>query len=149
MPSVSSSALPVKPRPAPKRISAIPAAAASLIIAMGQPVAWPNNVAPSHPMNFLWRFADVQIVALSTTPGKPRPIGPVQAKCFAIAATAFAISAGFCSADVSIRKRSASSLPVVVSTGAPLSADPPMSMPRVFMGAREANARSPIWQPPS
>jgi hypothetical protein len=73
---VSSSALPIKPRPAPKCIAAMPAAAASSLIAMGQPVALPKSFAPSQPLNFPGRFADGQIVASSPTPGNPRPLGP-------------------------------------------------------------------------
>src|ERR1019366_7972476 len=133
VPSVSRSVLPWKPRPAPKVISARAAAAASLVSVTGQPVAFAKSSSPSQPMNFRWRFAEVRMREPWMTPGNPTPMDPRHLKCRATSATSFAIAVGVTRPGVSMRKRSATSRPVFVSTGAPLSAETPMSMPRIFM----------------
>lgn len=76
VPSVSSNALPMNPRPAPNFISACAAAAASLINATRQPVAALNTFVASRPMNLEWRFAEVRIRGPWMTPGNPTPMGP-------------------------------------------------------------------------
>jgi len=91
VPRVSSSTLPLNPRPAPNFISARPAAAASLVMATGRPMARPKSFPASQPMNLGCRFAEVRMREPCTTPGKPMPIGPFQAKCSAISRTIFAI----------------------------------------------------------
>ena len=77
------------------------------------------------------------LVAVLATPfwigaGNPHPMGPFHEKCLEISLTTFAMALGVDGCGVSILNLSASSVPVVVSTGAPLIPEPPTSIPKMF-----------------
>jgi imidazole glycerol-phosphate synthase subunit HisF len=133
VPKVSISTVPFSPAPAPKATSAMPAASASFSTRTGFPVAWPNNAAASSPIQAGSMFAAVLVTPSVTTPGKVIPTGPDQLKEVVSFLTTSATASGSAGRGVSIFCRSASSLPVVTSTGAALMPEPPMSMPSTRM----------------
>ena len=59
VPKVSMTTVPLQPRPAPQRISASPAASASLRNSTGRPSAWEASEAPSVPTQAASIFAAV------------------------------------------------------------------------------------------
>ncbi len=118
--------------PAPKAISARPAASASLMT-MTLSSFLPNSLLALTPIHDLSTFAAVRMTPSTTTPGNVMPTGPVHSKWSTSLATTSAIAFGVAGCGVGIRWRSAVSSPVFVSTGAPLIPEPPMSMPRTFI----------------
>src|SRR5215469_715445 len=114
----------------PEFISAAPAASASFSTVADSLVVASKALAASTPIQPWSTFAAVWTTPSTTTPGKVRPTGPVQAKsCTRRAATSMTAS-GVAGWGVWIFCRSAVSWPVDVSTGAALMPVPPISMPR-------------------
>ena len=67
-------ATPSRPLPAPKRISANPAASASLITVHGTPSCFENSPQASMPIQVESMFAAVRTTPVLTTPGTVTPI---------------------------------------------------------------------------
>ena len=94
VPKVSIKTTPLRPLPAPKRISARPAASASFTIVKEQPVDFPKSSAAGAPIHFFETLAAVRTTPESTIPGNPQPTGPFQSKCRAISTTTEATDLG-------------------------------------------------------
>ena len=76
VPSVIMITTPRLSLPAPKRISATPAASASFISVTGRPSVSLNSLSASSPIQLLSMLAAVCTTPRITTPGKVTPIGP-------------------------------------------------------------------------
>src|SRR5215469_720409 len=135
VPSVSMRTVPATPLPAPKAISAIPAASASLSRVTSSPVALASSPRASRPIQLESTLAAVRVTPSITTPGKVAPTGPDQPNDLVSRATTPATASGVAGRGVSIFCRSASSLPAATSTGAALIPVPPMSTPSACMKA--------------
>ena len=94
VPRVMMITTPRRPLPAPKAISAIPAASASLRTTTSHPVAVANSDRASVPIQLSSMFAAVRIVPLVTTPGSVIPTGPVHEKYRATSPTVAAMASG-------------------------------------------------------
>ena len=129
VPNVTISTVPCWPAPAPKDISARPAASASLISVVLSPVTLLNRARVSSPSQAGSRLAAVSVFPSTTTPGNVMPAGPVQLNASTNWPTVLATASGTAGWGVSSLTRSASSLPCPVSTGAALIPEPPISMP--------------------
>ena len=129
VPNVNISTVPWWLAPAPKDISARPAASASLIRDVLSPVASLNSPRVSTPIQDGSRLAAVSVTPSTTTPGNVIPAGPRQPNDSTSCPTVLATVSGTAGCGVSSLTRSASNLPWAVSTGAPLIPEPPMSMP--------------------
>ena len=116
-------------RPAPKRISASPAASASLSTTNGRPTAVLRRLATSSPIHDLSTLAAVSATPPRTTAGNVAPTAPSPPNLATTWATTSATDAGTAGCGVSSRYRSAVSVPRSTSTGAPLMPVPPMSIP--------------------
>src|SRR5262245_25340353 len=125
---------PRRPWPAPKRISARPAASASLSRTTLQPVCLASRARPSVPIQLLSMLAAVSATPSRMTDGSVQPKRSWPAKWWTISPTTPATAAGVAGCGVAMRSRSAASLPVASSTGAPLMPVPPMSMPSITAG---------------
>ena len=83
--------------PAPKRISATPAASASFIIVTGRPSVSLNSLSASSPIQVLSMLAAVCTTPRITTPGNVTPIGPwTSGKFSTTSRTTFTTSSGLC-----------------------------------------------------
>ncbi len=142
VPSVTTTTTPPFPRPAPNRISAIPAASASLRTTMSRMSRSANRAAASVPSQERRRFAALPITPPRTMPGNVMPIGPSPPTRSTTVATASATDLGDGREGVSMRVRSPSKAPVARSTRPPLIPLPPISIP-----TREAEAGSSALPP--
>mmetsp|Transcript_29545 Transcript_29545/g.40795 ORF Transcript_29545/g.40795 Transcript_29545/m.40795 type:complete len:229 (+) Transcript_29545:375-1061(+) len=135
VPRVHMTVRPLRPRPAPKIISASPAASASFKTATREhPDAAENRSIALAPIHSLSMFAAVRTVPHGrTAAGNPTPRGPVQSKCFAISPTVLLTPTGSPPEGVGIRYRSVKSWPVSRDTRAPLIPVPPTSIPRATL----------------
>jgi cyclase len=133
VPNVSISTVPFTPSPAPKVISARPAASASFSMVTWVPSTFPNIPAASVPIHALSTFAAVQTVPFVTTPGNVTPIAPLHVNDPASSRTTSVTASGVAGRGVSIFLRSSASRPVMRSTGPPLIPVPPMSIPSTCM----------------
>ncbi len=86
------------PRPAPKRISAIPPASASFRTTQARPIACEKRASACTPIQLGSMFAAVITRPPTIAPGTPMPIGPEsgprRATTSAVAATTASVSAG-------------------------------------------------------
>mmetsp|Transcript_32600 Transcript_32600/g.103885 ORF Transcript_32600/g.103885 Transcript_32600/m.103885 type:complete len:223 (-) Transcript_32600:254-922(-) len=131
VPMVTIMTLPLTPLPAPNRISAAPAASASLTTdTRSAPVYWRSSTWMSWPIHDLSMLAAVHTLPWRTAAGKPQPMGPSQSNCDTSLPTVAQIASGVAGCGVSMRRRSASTSPVRMLTGAALHPVPPMSTPR-------------------
>ncbi len=133
VPKVSMMTTPSRRLPAPKAISANPAASASLSTRTGQPVVRSKRVTASTPIQESSTLAAVRTVRWWTMAGKVQPMAPRHSKCRASCPTTSATASGSEGSGVGMRWRGPASSPVARSTGAPLMPLPPMSMPRTFI----------------
>src|SRR4051812_25422661 len=131
VPKVSIMISPDWSRPAPNATSATPAASASLSTVTGLPRRSLNRLAAGASSHDLSTFAAVRVTPSTTTPGKVTPTRSNPSNCPATSATASTTLVTSLGCGVGTRTRSASNSPSAVSTGAPLTPEPPMSMPRV------------------
>ncbi len=125
--------VPLRSRPAPKVISATPAASASLRIVTGCPIRSLSSFRASVSIQPLSTLAAVRVMPPVTTPGNVMPTGPFQSKWPTTSATPSATLAGVAGWGVSTLWRSCASSPRSRSTGAPLIPEPPMSTPKISM----------------
>ncbi len=79
VPRVSTKTTPRFPTPAPKRISATPAASASLTIETGRPRARPNSMPAGKSTQAGSMLAAERVTPSTTTDGMPIPIGAAAA----------------------------------------------------------------------
>ncbi len=132
VPKVSSVTTPDRFTPAPNRISARPAASASLSTttwSLANPSRIANSAAASVLIHRLSTLAAVSAVPCFTTQGRVMPTGPSQANFSTISATTSATASGVDGCGVGMRRRSPSSAPASRSTRPPLMPEPPMSTP--------------------
>ena len=123
----------------------MPAASASFSSVTGRPTASVNRAAPAAPIQDGSRFAAVRTTPPSTTPGNVMPTcsaGPTFAATAATVSTRLVMSAG---RGVSSRKRSPDSSPASRSTGAPLTPEPPTSIPTVVMRLHLYPVAAPLY----
>ena len=155
VPNVSIITVPPSSRPAPKRISARPAASASLMNTAARPVTSCMSAAPSVPIQAGSTFAAVQATPAFTTAGKAKPIGPGACGKAATTCRRTAAMAGGDDGDgVGKIRGSVSNAPLSTATTAALRLEPPVSMPsriRSLTGccwpappARHARAAAPV-----
>ncbi len=112
----------------------MPAASASLRTATGTPSAFLNSLAAFVPFQLSSMFAAVSTTPRRTRPGTVQPTGPSQPIAFMTSATVSATASGVAGFGVGMRYRSASRAPFFTWTGAPLTPEPPMSIPRILVG---------------
>ena len=142
VPSVSISTVPTSPRPAPKRISARPAASASLPTISERPSASAKSVSAGVPIQDGSMLAAVLTTPSMITAGKPMPACSARGSSATSPAVALITAFGVAGWGVGTRTRSVMSSPLVVSTTAALMPVPPTSMPINSMPA-SALARLP------
>ncbi len=108
----------------------MPAASASLSAATGQPVRSWSSDAASTPIHSGAMFAAVRTTPLRTTAGSARPMGPVQSKWAVTTVATSSTALGVAGRGVLILCRFATNRPSPTSTGAPLTPEPPTSIPK-------------------
>src|SRR6185437_2499519 len=130
VPNVSMMAVPATPRPAPQRISAMPAASASFKTTAGRRRVRSASAAPSRPSQAWSIFAAVRTRPDFTTLGKARPTGPcAPGSRSARAATTCITPGGAAGWGVGAEISSPSRRPESTSTSPALTEEPPTSMP--------------------
>src|SRR5215211_6888223 len=142
VPSVSIRTTPSSSLPAPQRISARPAASASLTTLTGESSLRPSASPRSKPIAALSMFAAVRTTPSLTTAGKPQPTGPSHPASRTTSTAVSTIASGVAGWGVLILTLSLTNSPDSVSTGAPLIPDPPTSIPNTFINPPETDTPS-------
>src|SRR5215218_5787102 len=142
VPSVSIRTTPSCSLPAPQRISARPAASASLTTLTGESSSLRSASSRSKPIADLSMFAAVCTTPPLTTAGKPQPTGPCHPASRITSTVVSTIASGVAGLGVLILTLSLTSSPVSVSTGAPLIPEPPTSIPNTFMSPPQTDTPS-------
>src|ERR687893_1310268 len=147
VPSVSIRTTPSSSLPAPQRISARPAASASLTTLTGASSSLRSAARRSKPIAALSIFAAVCTTPSLTTAGNPQPTGPCHPASRITSTAVPTIASGLAGLGVLILTLSSSSSPDCVSTGAPLIPDPPMSIPNTFMSPPQTDIALILYDP--
>ena len=130
VPSVVTTTRPERPRAAPYRTSASPAASASLTTWTSRPVASVKSRSASVPSQASSMLAAECTTPCRTMPGTVTPTGPwVSGNWSSSSLNTAATASGVEGCGVRTRTRSAAKSPAPRSTGAPLMPVPPKSMP--------------------
>jgi len=129
VPKVSTNTAPSRPRPAPKRISAMPAASASFSTVQGLPEAHCSRLPASAPIQEGCTWAAVSALPALITEGNPSPSGPWVRRAEPEDNTASMTAVGVEGCGRGRVSSAPARLPRSTSTGASLIEEPPTSTP--------------------